>query len=131
MMASRFVTVVLVFGGLFFLLPGIWAFADPQSFYEELAPWEPYNKHFIHDIGAFQIGIGVALLLALWRDDARLVVLVGGAVGAAVHLATHAMDHNHGGKDSDIPVFGVMAVLLVAGAVARWRSMQSQKDSTQ
>lgn len=113
-------TVVLVLGGLFFLLPGIWAFADPQSFYDNLAPWEPYNKHFIHDVGAFQIGIGVALLLAVWREDAKLVALTGAASAALVHLASHIIDHDHGGKDSDIPVFGVMAVLLVGGALARW-----------
>jgi uncharacterized membrane protein len=126
MTAARFVTIVLVLGGLFFLLPGIWAFADPQSFYDELAPWEPYNEHFIHDIGAFQIGIGVALLVAAGSSDAKLVALAGGAAGAGVHLASHFIDHDGGGQDSDIPVFGVVAVLLAAAAFVRWNSTKKQ-----
>ena len=120
MTSARFVTAVLWGAGLFFLLPGIWAFADPQSFFDELAPFEPYNRHFIHDIGAFQIGIGVTLLLASRVKDAALVALAGGAAGAIVHLLAHVIDQDHGGKDTDLPVFGVLAVLLIAAAVVRW-----------
>jgi uncharacterized membrane protein len=122
MAAGRFVAVVLILAGLFFLVPGIWAFVDTESFYDNLAPWEPYNKHFIHDIGAFQIGIGVALLLALVRNDAKLVALGGAASAAIVHVLSHITDHDHGGKDTDIPVFGFMAVLLVVAFALQWIS---------
>jgi hypothetical protein len=37
----------------------------------------PCNQHLIHDAGAFQIGIGAALLLALVCPDALLVALTG------------------------------------------------------
>jgi hypothetical protein len=37
---------------------------DPRSFFTALAAFEPYNQHFIQDIGAFQIGLGAVLLLA-------------------------------------------------------------------
>lgn len=119
MNSARFVAITLWIAGLFFLLPGLWAFADPQSFFEQLAPFEPYNRHFIHDIGAFQIGIGVALLLASRVKDAQFVALAGAAAGATVHLASHFIDHDHGGKDTDIPVFGLIAILLIAATVAR------------
>lgn len=36
----------------------------PNPFFEQLAWFEPYNQHFIQDIGAFQIGLGVVLLIA-------------------------------------------------------------------
>jgi len=122
-MATRFVTAVLVLGGLFFLLPGIWAFVAPHSFYDQVAPFPAYNRHFLHDIGAFQIGIGVALLLASRWDDARFVTLAGAASGAAVHLVSHIVDHNLGGQDSDVFVFGLIAVLLATGATVRWRTL--------
>jgi len=117
----RFSTIVAGLGAAFFIGPGLWAFFDPQSFYDELAPFEPYNEHLIHDIGAFQIGIGAALAAALWkRTDALFAALVGGAVGGVFHTAAHFIDHDLGGKDTDVFVFGLVTVLLGAGAVLRF-----------
>jgi hypothetical protein len=56
-------------GGLFMLVLGIWAFFAPASFAEIVA--FPYNRHLLHDVGAFQIGIGTTMLLALmWTGGA-------------------------------------------------------------
>ena len=58
-------------GGLFMLVLGIWAFFAPASFAEFVA--FPYNRHLLHDVGAFQIGIGTTMLLALmWTDGSWL-----------------------------------------------------------
>jgi hypothetical protein len=35
----------------------------------------PYNEHLIHDAGAFQLGIGVAVLAALWWPDGLVAAL--------------------------------------------------------
>ena len=126
-MATRFETTVLWLAALFFLLPGIWAFAAPHSFYDHLAPFSPYNRHLVHDIGAFQIGIGAALLLALRWTDARFVVLGGAAAGASVHLVSHVVDHDLGGKDSDVFVFGAVAVILVITTALRWRAIPGSR----
>jgi uncharacterized membrane protein len=118
--SARFGTIVLLLAGVFFLVPGIWAFVAPHSFYDQLAPFPPYNRHLLHDIGAFQIGIGVALLLALRLNDARFVAFAGAAAGATVHVLSHFVDHDLGGKDTDVFVFGAVAVLLVVAAALRW-----------
>ena len=123
MTSERFVTIVLFLGALFFLLPGIWAFIAPHSFYDQLATFPPYNRHLVHDIGACQIGIGAALLLALRWGDAKFVALAGAVAGALVHLLSHIIDHDQGGADSDVFVFGLAAVALVAAAVARWQAV--------
>jgi peptidoglycan/LPS O-acetylase OafA/YrhL len=130
MTISRLETIVLLLAGLFFLLPGIWAFAAPHSFYDQLATFPPYNRHLLHDIGAFQIGIGAALLLALRWSDARFVVLAGAAPGAIVHFVSHIIDHDLGGKDSDVFVFGALAVLLLIAAALRWNGMQRGGSET-
>jgi uncharacterized membrane protein len=126
MTGARFETIVLVLAGMFFLAPGIWAFAAPHSFYEQLAPFPPYNRHLLHDIGAFQIGIGAALLLASRWADARFVVLAGAAAGASVHLLSHLIDRDLGGKDTDVVVFGALAVLLVIAAALRWGAVRDR-----
>ncbi len=117
-----FVTIVAAIGAVSFLVFGLWPFFGAKSFYEQLAEFPPYNVHFLHDIGAFQIGIGVALALALWRkNDALLAALGGAGVGSAFHTVAHFRDHDLGGKDTDVYVFGLMAVLMLAGAYLRLR----------
>ena len=109
--------VVAVIAAVFFIAPGWWAFFDPQGFFDELATFEPYNEHFIHDIGAFQIGIGAAFAAALWkRTDALFAAFAGGAIGSAFHTAAHFIDHDLGGQNSDVFVFGVVTLVLAAGA---------------
>jgi hypothetical protein len=119
---QRLTVIVAALGALFFLGPGLWAFFGPRSFYDQLATFEPYNEHFIHDLGAFQVGIGVALAVALWRrTDALLAAFAGAGAGSAFHTAAHFMDHDLGGKDSDVFVFGLVTVLLLAGTAVRLR----------
>jgi hypothetical protein len=109
--------------GLVFLGAGLWAFVDPESFFEQAATFEPYNAHLIRDIGAFQIGLGAVLLLATWLRDALLAALAGVAVGAFAHTAAHIIDRDLGGQPGvDIPAFGLVAVLLIVAAVARHRT---------
>jgi len=120
--SARFVTLVLWLAGLFFLAPGIWAFVAPHSFYDQVATFPPYNRHLLHDIGAFQIGIGVALLLALRWSDAQFAVLSGAGAGASVHVISHIIDRDLGGDGGQTGVFAVLAVLLLVAAVLRWRA---------
>ncbi len=111
--------VVAVFGILTLAL-GIWALIDPSSFFDNVADWPPYNRHFIHDIGAFQVAIGAALLFALiWRSDAVLATLGGAAIGAALHWIAHITDEELGGSDTDPYLLGIVALILVLTFV--WR----------
>lgn len=109
-------------GGLFLAGFGLWAAFDPRSFFDAVAPWPPFNRHFIHDIGAFQIGLGLALVLALLLPDALLVALGSAGVGQTVHALVHVADRDLGGKATDPLLMGLLAVLLVAGAIGRWRA---------
>ncbi|MGH2602501.1 MAG: hypothetical protein ACRDJ9_24345, partial [Dehalococcoidia bacterium] len=82
-LSDRFVVAVTVVAGLFMLVGGVWSFIWPANFYDQIALFPPYNRHFLHDVGAFQIGLGATLLLALrWRDS-LFVALLGVGLGAA------------------------------------------------
>ncbi len=111
--------VVATFG-LLTLALGIWALVDPSSFFDNVADWPPYNRHFIHDIGAFQVGLGAVLLFALiWRSDAVLAALGGAAIGGTLHWIAHSTDEELGGSDTDPYLLGVVALILVVTFV--WR----------
>ena len=113
--------VIAIVGGAGFVAIGVWAMVDPRSFFEALAKFEPYNQHFLQDIGAFQVGLGVVLLFAglSASADVLTVALVGVGVAAALHAVSHVIGRDLGGvPERDLPVFAAMgAALLVAGAL--------------
>ena len=116
---DRVARVVALVAGLLTLGAGLWAFIGPRSFYDAVATFPPYNRHLIHDIGAFQIGLGATVLLGLrWRDT-LLVVLTGYAAGAIVHAVSHIIDRDQGGTDADPFTFTVIAVVTAAAAILR------------
>lgn len=116
----RFAQIVAVVGGLMFASFGAWAFLAPASFFGAVATFEPYNAHFVRDIGAFQVGLGAVLLLSAVLRDALLVALAGVGIGAAFHGIGHVIDRELGGDPAtDIPFFALIAVVLFAAAAAR------------
>lgn len=111
-------------GGLIFTIFGVWAMVAPQSFFDSLAVFDPYNQHFVQDIGAFQIGLGVVLLLAWFSGgaDAIAVSLLGVGVGSLAHAVSHIVGSDLGGTPGvDIPTFLVIGVVLLVGGVIRWQ----------
>jgi len=113
-------TLVVGLFGAFTLALGFWAILDTTSFYDNIAEFPPYNEHFLHDLGAFQIGLGAALVLAVvWKRDAILAALGGGAAGAIGHGIVHITDEDMGGRASDPFTLGLIALILL-GTFA-WR----------
>lgn len=124
-----FPAIVAGVAGISFLLIGLWGFFDPRSFFDSLAVFEPFNRHFIRDIGAFQAGLGAVLLLALFLRDSLLVTLSGVSVGAVLHAVSHLLDRDEGGDPSrDTPFFALIAVLLVVAAVVRAKASETRVE---
>jgi MYXO-CTERM domain-containing protein len=103
---------------------GLWAFLDPTSF-SGFVDFAPYNEHLIHDAGAFQLGIGAALLVALWWPDGLVVALTGFAVASGLHTVSHAIDRHLGGHDGDVPSLGLLTLVALAAITARIRRRTS------
>ena len=118
---DRYVAGVTLLAAAFTLVAGVWALFWPDSFAEAVR--FPEHTHFLHDVGAFQIGIGVTLALAvLWRD-ALAVVLTGFLVGNTIHAANHAVDLDLGGRDSDPWLLGLLSLLVAVALVRRLRQL--------
>ncbi len=109
--------------GVLTLIAGVWALVDPQSFYDQVATWPPYNRHFLHDVGAFQTGLGATLVLALFMRDALLLGLTGVGIGAVLHAVSHAVDRDLGGRSSDPITLGIVAAVIAVGALLRARDV--------
>jgi hypothetical protein len=87
----------------FYLLTGLCSFLTPGAFYDSVANFAPYNVHLLHDLGAFQVGLGLALVLpaALGR---ALVTSLAAVLGA-----------------SDLPILALVRLLLLVAIVAEGR----------
>ena len=107
----------LIAGAALFGVGGGWAFFDPSSFYAHVATFPPYNRHLLHDAGAFQLGLAAAAALGLTRLSSTAVALWTAAVASVAHAASHVIDHGLGGRDSDPVVLSVMASAFLAAAV--------------
>ncbi len=127
---SWLVKAICAGAGLFLVALGVWAMADPLSFYEQLATFPPYNKHLFHDVGAFQIGLGAVLLLPLVMKDMTLLALTAVGLGAALHAVSHVIDRDLGGKTSDPYLLGAFALVLIVGAAFRARELSTRRNAS-
>jgi hypothetical protein len=102
------------------LVFGFWALLSPAGFVDYVN-YHPLNEHLVHDAGAFQIGIGAALLLALIWSDALVVVMAGFVVASGLHTMTHFLDRHMGGHSTDVPILAVLTLIAVATIALRLR----------
>ncbi len=108
--------------GALWLVFGLWAFLAPHSFYDAVAEFDPYNRHFIHDVGAMQIGIGAGALAAAWTLRAVVAGLVGLAAFQCTHVLSHVVDRDLGGTPwFDIPGLTVLAIVGLGALVGAMR----------
>lgn len=116
------IKVVAALAGLFYLTFGIWAFAAPESFFDSIATYPPYNEHLIHDLGAFQIGLGVAALAGAVLSNAMAATLAGVAAASLMHGVSHITDHHLGGRSSDPWTVSLLGLIVALAAVGSWRA---------
>lgn len=116
---GTFTRLLVGTAALVLLGTGLWATLSPESFYAAIATYPPFNRHFVHDIGAFQLGLGAGLALALLISDALLVALGANAIAAVAHFISHAIDRDLGGQPSDPLTIGLFALVLLG--LTAWR----------
>jgi hypothetical protein len=120
-MGRRFVHGVALLAAAFYALFGAWALLSPRSFFETVATFPPYNEHLLHDVGAFQLGLGAALFAALALRRTLVAALVGVGAASVLHAGAHAVDGHLGGRPTDPWVLGLLAALVVLALVVAWR----------
>ncbi len=109
--------------GAFYLVTGAWAFLAPMSFFSTVATFAPLNIHLLHDAGAFQVGLGLALTVPVaLRTPLRapLIAVLGASV---LHVLAHVEDIRLGGHPTtDLPVLILICVALAVALVVDMRA---------
>jgi hypothetical protein len=110
----------------------VWMLAGPMHWYRELPAavpdTGPFNPHFVRDIGAAFLAVGVALLWAAVAGRWRPPLLAIAAIFLGGHALVHVYDtlrgalgHEHWGIDAP-GVYLPAAVICYAAVAHRARS---------
>src|SRR5829696_4383377 len=113
----RVVLAVTGLAGLFMTAAAVAALVAP-SWFADTAGF-PRHPHFVHDAGAFQLGIGATLLLALIWHDGLALALAGFLVANTTHAINHAVDLDQGGHRGDPWALAALSLLTAAALVVR------------
>lgn len=117
---------IVAANGLVNLLTGAALLFAPRWFFNTLADFPPFNRHYLGDVGAFVLALGVGLLIAA-REPRRHRGLVGvAALGSLLHVANHLYDDlviERGASlhwlTNTLPLLALAALLLWAWRVTR------------
>jgi hypothetical protein len=87
-----FTRFAVIFNGVLTILTALLLLFAPEFFYNTVADYPPFNRHFLGDIGAFSLAVGVGLLLAA-REPYKHPLIIGVAtLGNLLHVLNHAYD---------------------------------------
>jgi hypothetical protein len=113
-MTAALLPIILLVQGGYYALTGIWSLVDIDSFQKVTGPKR--DLWLVKTVGAVVLVIGAVLLVAGWRGNASLEVLVL-AIGSA--LALTAIDAWYSARRVISPVYLVDAVaeLTLIGAI--------------
>lgn len=101
--------------------PGLIAFVAPGTFVSQLASFGAGGEHYVRDLGAAQIALGLAAAMAsakrCWRPGVAFVL----AVHVVLHATSHVVDRSAGTASA---TWGVALSLLAQAAalLVWWRS---------
>ncbi len=119
---SRSARIIALAVGAFYLVAGAAAFLAPSWFSGSVALFPPYNQHLFHDVGAFQVGLGLALVLGAAVRDALQPALLAVLAASLLHVVSHVEDSALGGRVTDPLTLGLLCVLLAVAVVLEYRA---------
>jgi hypothetical protein len=121
--AARVIGAVI---GIFYLVTGAWAFLEPLNFFNALATFVPLNIHLLHDAGAFQVGLGLALTVAVALRAPLRAPLIAVLAASILHLLAHVEDIRLGGHPTtDLPVLALICVALAVALAVDLRASRA------
>jgi hypothetical protein len=123
--SERALKAVLAVIALYHVVTGLLALVAPDTFFDQIGHYGIENSHYVGDVGAFILAIGVAVGISIWRVSWRAPILWLGALWYGFHAINHAFDTGEAKSEAR----GWTDTLLIAfGAVgAAWLARVSER----
>lgn len=97
---ARYVEVTLIVFGVYCLLIGLFMIVAPGTFYDTLGNFGVRNDHYIFDVAAFELPLGLMLLAAVKWQTWRVPALAFATVHWGLHALSHIIDPHHAAGDA-------------------------------
>jgi len=105
------------------MVTGAWAFLAPLSFFNAVATFAPTNVHLLHDAGAFQVGLGLALAAPVALQAPLRAPLIAVLAASILHVVAHLEDIRLGGHPTtDLAVLTLICLALAVALVIEIRA---------
>jgi hypothetical protein len=122
-MALTLVSAVTVVAGLIYLLVGMAGLLQPEWYFENLFPFEPYNRLAAGLAGSLMLPLGVVMIIASQRPaEGRLVIGMGAS--AAVLMFFNAWFGAATGEFATADHFFLITGLIVFALAQMWAFWQ-------
>ncbi len=117
---ERAIRWVLVALGVVNVVTGLALLLLPNQFFATVAPYAPYNRHFLGDAGAFVLALGAGLLWAARQPGRERGIVAVAALGSALHAANHLLDDALGASASSARLLTNTIPLTVQALTLAW-----------
>jgi hypothetical protein len=97
---ARYVEVTLVVFGVYSVLVGLFMLVAPGTFFDTLGNFGVRNDHYIFDVAAFELPLGLMLLAAVKWSSWRVPALAFATVHWGLHALSHIIDPHHAAGDA-------------------------------
>ena len=91
MTRTKIFQIIILVNALNNIVAGAALLIAPQSFYS-FADFAPFNRHYLGDVGAFLLPLGVGLLAAVRNPDGHKNLIGVAALGSLLHVTNHLYD---------------------------------------
>lgn len=83
---------LVLLAGVSYLLAGLGLMLAPVPFYETIGHFPPFNRHYMGDLGAFLLPLGVALVWAARNPTGNRILIAVAATGTLLHALNHGYE---------------------------------------
>ena len=125
MIGERTLKAVLAFVAAYHVVLGLMQLFAPGTFFDEIGNYGVENSHYIGDVGAFTLGFGIAVGIAVVRPAWRAPLLWLGALWYGLHALNHAFDT--GEARSEGRGWGDTLLIALGAAGAAWLARVSER----
>ncbi|RIK43803.1 MAG: hypothetical protein DCC55_04460 [Chloroflexi bacterium] len=113
---ARWIQWVIAIAGAFYTFVGLTQLFAPVWFFTTIGPYPPFNRHYLGDLGAFTLPMGIALLIAARNPIQHRLFIGFVAGGSLIHSFNHLYDDLAGAAPDPVGT----AVLVVFALVLIW-----------
>jgi hypothetical protein len=123
--SERALKAILVVIAGYHIVIGLLALVAPDTFFDQIGHYGIENSHYVGDVGAFILALGVAVAISIWRASWRAPILWLGALWYGFHAINHAFDTGEAKSEAR----GWIDTLLIAfgGVAAAWLARVSER----